>query len=73
MIINCYINGIKIKRPILATVIIAILLEIVNLLHSIFSNKLSAKEHIFINDYILELLFIVIALKIISKDLIYIH
>ena len=66
-------NGIKIKRPILATVIIAIILEIVNLLHSIFSNKLSAKEHIFINDYILELLFIVIALKIISKDLIYIH
>ena len=66
-------NGIKIKRPILATVIIAILLEIVNLLHSIFSNKLSAKEHIFINDYILELLFIVIALKVISKDLIYIH
>lgn len=67
------LNGIKIKRPILATVIIAIVLEIVNLLHSIFSNKLSAKEHIFINDYILELLFIVIALKIISKDLIYIH
>ena len=63
----------KIKRPVLTTIIIALLYEIVNLLHSIFSNKLYVKKDIIINDYILELFFIVIALKIISRELIYIH
>jgi hypothetical protein len=63
----------KIKRPVLVTIIIALLFEIVNLLHSIFSNKLSVKKDILINDYILELFFIVIALKLISRELIYIH
>ena len=62
------INNIKIF-----TIVIGFLYELVNLLHSIVANQIAAKNNNFVNDYIFELFFIVIASKIFSKNLIYKH
>ena len=64
---------VQIKNPIIFMAVVAILFEAINLIHSIFSNKLAAKTKIFMNDYIFELVFIVIASKLLEKNLIYRH
>lgn len=64
---------IQIKNPIIFMGVVAILFETINLIHSIFSNKLAVKTKIFMNDYIFELVFIVIASKLLEKNLIYRH
>ncbi len=65
----------KFKNPTLTTIMIGILYEIVNILHSIFSNKIAANTYniYFVNDYVFELFLILIAAKIFSKNLIYTH
>jgi hypothetical protein len=64
---------IQIKNPIIFMGVVAILFESINLIHSIFSNKLAFKTKIFMNDYVFELIFIVIASKLLEKNLIYRH
>ena len=58
----------KFKNPTLTTIMIGLLYEIVNILHSIFSNKVAANSHqiYFVNDYVFELFLILIAAKIFS-------
>ena len=63
----------KIEKPILFTVIVGALLELVNLLHSIFSNKIASQQDFFMNDYVFELIFIIIASKIFTKSLVFKH
>lgn len=65
----------KFKNPTLTTIMIGILYEIVNILHSIFSNKVAANSYkiYFVNDYVFELFLILIAAKIFSKNLVYTH
>lgn len=64
---------VQIKNPIIFMAVVAMLFEAINLIHSIFSNKLAVKTKIFMNDYIFELVFIVIASKLLEKNLIYRH
>lgn len=64
---------VQIQNPILFMAVVAMLFEAINLIHSIFSNKLAVKTKIFMNDYIFELFFIVIASKLLEKNLIYTH
>jgi len=65
----------KFKNPTITTIMIGLLYEIVNILHSIFSNKVAANSYkiYFVNDYVFELFLMLIAAKIFSKDLIYTH
>ena len=63
----------KIKNPLLFTIIVGALLELVNLFHSIFCNKIASQNDFFMNDYIFELIFIIIASKIFTKSLVYNH
>ena len=64
---------VKIRNPIIFIGVIGILLEAINLLHSIYSNKLAFQTGIFMNDYVFELSSIVLASKILEKTLIYKH
>ena len=62
--------SIKIRNPIIFIGVIGILLEVINLLHSIFSNKLAFQTGIFMNDYVFELFSIALASKILEKAII---
>ena len=64
---------VQIKNPVIFMAVVAILFEIINLIHSIFSNEYAVKTKIFMNDYVFELVFIVIASKLLEKNLIYRH
>lgn len=64
---------IKIKNNTMFMVITGLLFELVNIFHSIFSRKIGEKHIFLMNDYIFELLCIVIASKIFSKSLVYKH
>lgn len=64
---------IKIKNNNMFMAITGLLFELVNIFHSIFSRKIEEKLILLMNDYIFELLCIVIASKIFSKSLVYKH
>ena len=64
---------IKIKHLTLFIFVLGFLLELANIFHSVFSYKIASKKDFFMNDYIFELFFIIIASKIFCKSLIYKH
>lgn len=64
---------IKVKNITLFTAVLGFIYEFVNIFHSIFANKFSSQKDFFLNDYIFELFFILIASKIFCKTLIYKH
>ena len=68
--INLKVN---IKHPLLITIIFAVLYEIVNILHTIFTIKYSWEKPYFENDYILELCFMHLVYKLFSTKLKYKH
>ena len=63
----------KVKNEMIFMIIVGFLYELVNLLHSIFGNKVGSIKRFFMNDYLFELFFIVLASKIFTKALIYKH
>ena len=65
--------AIKVNNITMFTIVIGFLYQITNLLHSIVGNQIATTKNFFVNDYIFELFFIVIASKIFSKSLIYKH
>ena len=65
--------SININNKTLFTIVIGFLYQLSNLLHSIVVNQIATTKNFFVNDYVFELFFIVIASKIFSKSLIYKH
>ena len=63
----------QIKNEKIFIIFVGFLYELVNILHSIFGNKIGSKKDFFMNDYLFELFFIVVASKIFTKALIYKH
>jgi hypothetical protein len=63
----------KIKYPLLITILLGILFEIYNLFHIIFSIKYHWEKPYFENDYLFELCFIHVAYKLFSTKLKYKH
>ena len=63
----------KVKNENAFMIIVGFLYELVNILHSIFGNKVGSIKQFFMNDYLFELFFIVLASKIFTKALIYKH
>lgn len=64
---------IKIKHLTLFIFVLGFLFEMANIFHSVFSYKIASKKDFFMNDYLFELFFIIIASKIFCKSLIYKH